>query len=896
MKERVAELMAELDAIDATGSEPEATALREKVTAGANIDDVEEEILRFKVKVERRKRDRARLEVQEKRRRDEMVAEVYALKKEGLAVDNLQSLIFSAPLHEAEKALLKAKRDAGESKRLIAELEELGAGQEAEAVRALLMDLSRFHEGEEALVKLKHTVVKGRREAAQKAEEERRTALRRSMEAWKGEGYYVAPLLKVLDTPLPELEKAFADFGARVERLKGLQAQLDSQPATGFEREVEVLRGKLKDVDKVDGVAAEIEMLAGRIGKRRETDAGRVAAEEKKRKELGDRIQEWKTAGYNTARLDKMMAGGTLDELRNGCVVFRMRIQRMKEVEAEIATLDISGLEGLAESLRSKLLDPERVAAVEAELTELKLRLKRRREDDRKKREDETRRRSALNQKLQGYFVQGYAISHIEPLFTGEMPVLEGAVRGFEAKVARLRELERDLASLDASGLEGAVEEVKWLLKDVTRLQEAEEAVESLKLRVQRTGARRKLMMRLRGWVDEGYTVEYLEDILTGESDMGRVREEFERFGEVVERLKTMERELAALDTAGFEREAIDIRSMLRDTARVSEAEQALTELKGMVEERRSRESSRHEERLRAERDRLLAQVAEWRGTGFHAAPVEALLNNPAVNIDTARKEVHALGQRVQRLREMRAELASVAHPALEQEVRSLEERMKSADALNDLERAMMERALRTLREKADRLREEEGKKRDEGADHMAALVARMEVWVNEGFNLGDLDGVMEKGQEEAGRAIAAFENGVERMRALRKEVEALEKTGVDPGDLKMYLNDIGNATLVTSRIGELRKGEAPIAPPTVPAPAEKKPPAAAPETAPQTPVVPAATDSTEPRFPVSTTSEPPKVARRDGASEASSREPVAEQKAVAPPQKRVVRKAVKGR
>ncbi len=134
------------------------------------------------------------------------------------------------------------------------------------------------------------------------------------------------------------------------------------------------------------------------------------------------------------------------------------------------------------------------------------------------------------------------------------------------------------------------------------------------------------LKERMSKWKERGFATEALSKALQGERE--EAAKAFELYEVAVARAEALERDMAAMDLAGFEKEAERIRSRLRDPTTLKEAEDDFLVLQINIERRKKEEQRRRaeDERLRAA---LESKMREWAAQGYNTAPLAKLSTAP---------------------------------------------------------------------------------------------------------------------------------------------------------------------------------------------------------------------------------------------------------------------------
>jgi tetratricopeptide (TPR) repeat protein len=138
--------------------------------------------------------------------------------------------------------------------------------------------------------------VLGRGLPDQLKEKEMMSEFKRILEAWRTEGYNVSRLEGVLELDLDSISQAFTLFDNDVKNLKDISEIVSMMDTTGFESEVTIIKGKLKDPDQTAEVLQEVYKLDNIIRSEREK-----AAQEKR----SVKVDKW-SKGQEQTKTDLM--------------------------------------------------------------------------------------------------------------------------------------------------------------------------------------------------------------------------------------------------------------------------------------------------------------------------------------------------------------------------------------------------------------------------------------------------------------------------------------------------------------------------------------------------------------------------------------------------------------
>ena len=103
--------------------------------------------------------------------------------------------------------------------------------------------------------------------------------------------------------------------------------------------------------------------------------AERAAQEEARKNEITEQINAWKSTGLIVEKLESVM-GEALDTIEPVFTEIQAGVEKLQELANKLGELDIKGFESAAESIKSKLTNPDLVGEIEKELSDLEENIK----------------------------------------------------------------------------------------------------------------------------------------------------------------------------------------------------------------------------------------------------------------------------------------------------------------------------------------------------------------------------------------------------------------------------------------------------------------------------------------------------------------------------------------
>lgn len=761
----------ELSALETSGFDAERSEVEALLHAPTRAQEAEEALLRLRLKIEKHRREQQLKSERERRVMERALEKVRAWSSEGFQLPLDEARINATDTQTLLKTIEEYERAIARAKELLEELNQIKEKEfegEIGLVRKMLLNPERLHAGEEKLVRLQLKVQRLRREREKRAEESRRwrAELQTKIAELEERGYDVTRLKEAMGRDDEALKREWVMFRIQLRRMQDLEAELRALPREGVEETVEKLLAKTRTID----VATIAEVEAGIIAVRSRLEAKkeellRIKEEEKKEKQrIVEKLLGWVEEGYRygiEGWLDKVTAGD-IESVKEEFRRVESALRKLEALRKSLEELDATGFEAEVEQLKEMSWDISKQDEVEARVSELREKIRRAEEERQRKAEEERRRRRELVEKLEEWRRMGFDVSALDPFRDGDIEVLRKEMAVLGMRIQRAQELQGEIRAMDTSELREEAERVERATFDLNRLSEAEAGVERLRqLVTQKMSVKRRraeLRKRMEEWRSQGYDVSTLEGVIEG--DIETAKKEFLIFKIKVQKLKELEEELRSIDTSGFEEEARAIEAMLKDTERVGEARDRLSELELNIGKRRAEAVRAQEERRRLKQE-LMVKMTGWLDEGFHVEPLEESLGKSVEEIGAAFRKFE---EAVSTARTLRKELEALDRPGFREQVNRIREMLRDISELPEAQREIAE-----LREKIARRERRERELRDAEELQRIAMVEQIEAWRQAGHNVEHLEALAGARIEELRKAVMAFRVKLERGRDIER-------------------------------------------------------------------------------------------------------------------------------
>ncbi|MBM4248170.1 MAG: hypothetical protein FJ149_01780 [Euryarchaeota archaeon] len=531
-------------------------------------------------------------------------------------------------------------------------------GFETESATLLdeLYDISRLDVSGPRAEELRTRILAKREEERRRAEEERRRReeLRSKIAGWKKLGFEVWALEALLDGDLEFLRREYSLARMSIQRAQSLLGELAAIPAEEAGPEHAEVRQKIYTLERLDDCAEQIERLR--------LSAQERGLQRKKLEDLREKIREWKEQGHDVSRLERL-DDGDIEVLTKEFLMFKIRIQKLRELEEELEALDTEGFESERAAIERNLKNVEALGETRDLLSGLELKIGKRMAEEVRLREERRRLQGEYIAKMSAWLEEGFHVDTLEGALGKKPSEMASDFARFERSVEEIRQIRERLEEFSGLGYDELIARIREKLREVGRIEEAKKDVHELWERVERrkkeSESRRRedddlrfgIVRQIEAWEAEGYDVGELQKLSGGRLEDLRRAVITHRMR--IERMQGLEGILDAMETREFGTEAAAIRAQLKDLDRVEQVEGAIAalkeEIRGRKEEERAGRESLHRRRDECT-DRFLSLLSQ----GYNVDTLEGALELP---YEALHAECGRLEGVVNRLKEIGAEL-----------------------------------------------------------------------------------------------------------------------------------------------------------------------------------------------------------------------------------------------
>ncbi|MEW5759247.1 MAG: hypothetical protein AB1779_00600 [Candidatus Thermoplasmatota archaeon] len=556
--------------------------------------------------------------------------------------------------------------------------------------------------------------------------------LKKKIAFWKKEGYDVKKIEGLAKKMLwDELEREVTKFEIMIKRLKWLEEALNSLNTKCYSSEVEKIRAKMKDVYKLPEIEAEIIKLTadvkykeekeylGEFGRIREIESEiekldtsgleplveqirskiemglslnevealfdelklKVSKREEERKKLSklkEKIEEWKNEGYIISKLEKLF--DNLEELEKEMQIFKLRVDKLRELKDELDQIDASRTE--KENIYLLMKDVENIPLIEDEILILRQEI----EELGKLR----KRRREIEEELEKLRKEGFKIEKMKKTLY-ETEKIEEPYAIFREKIERARELKKKLDSIPY--LSDEKNKLAEMLRDIDDIDIAEEKISQfLTKRKDMEDRLKEIEKKIEEWRIEGYEIP--TDLLSGSVE--EVEKKYQSFSKGVEKLKEIGVIIRSIDTSEVKESVKEIEELLNKPEFAEKAESLMKELQikiGRIEEHRGEKI----EKEKMMRNEYINRMKNWEEAGYNISRLKKIID---MDIETIKKEFIVFEIKVRRLKELEEELNSINKTGFEREYKEIIGKMKDVDKIPEISTKILELEIKSKSKK----------------------------------------------------------------------------------------------------------------------------------------------------------------------------------------------------
>jgi chromosomal replication initiator protein DnaA len=383
--------------------------------------------------------------------------------------------------------------------------------------------------------------------------------------------------------------------------------------------------------------------------------------------------------------------------------------------------------------------------------------------------------RKELEEKLQVWKNDGYVVTKLEKIFSDDLDKVKSAFDDFSEGVNKLVELDKRLSAIDNEEYKDNIADIEQKLNNPDMISEIEEEISNLEQTIEENASNREeLRKKVEEWREDGFNVGNLANLI--ETDIGQAWDEFTTVMDTIQKLKDYEESIKKITFRGFEDRIEKLQSKIKDVSAIDEVKAEYSELEQLVKEEEEKKG------------KLQVMVDDWKNTGYK---VEALIEAYNEPFDTYEEKVMEFEKNIQLLREIKEKLENVNQVEFEEDVQAISDRLKDPEVAKETQ-SMTEELLK---------KEEDLKNKKE------SLQAMLEELRSEGFDVSELESVMNEKIEVIMSKFEEFENKKKQLNAIKTELDELNTKDFpeEAEEIMSNLKNINNIDELNNKLSELK-------------------------------------------------------------------------------------------
>ena len=634
-------------------------------------------------------------------------------KGDGYVVTKLEK-VFKEPLETVEKEFKKFENGVNKLTELderLSKIENEEYKEKVADIEAKLNNPDLISEIESELTNLEQTISE---------QDERRKELQKIIDEWKEAGYNVSKLADLLETDLDKAWDEFTGVMDTIQKLKEYEEMVNTIKAKGFEKKIESIKSKIKDITALDSIKKEYSDLESRLKE-----------ESEKKERLKILMNSWKDQGF---KLDKLSS--ILDEpfetAEEKFMDYEKKVETLKDIKNRVEKLDKTELEEEIEELSPNLTDPEIADELNEKISELE-----------KKNEQLKTKKESLHQLLGDLKDQGFNVSDLERVIDGKLDIIIKKFEEFEEKKKKLDEIRKELEGLDTRDFPEETEQIKSQLKDIESIKELNNQLSELKEKIEADEEQRKdIEEKIKELSEEGFVVIKIEEKM--KESFKTFRDAFIAFLDDIQKLKEYKTRLEELSAPGYEKEIESLTEKFKDPENLPSLEKDIEELVEKI----NKESER--------RDEIKSKLESWKEEGFDVTQLEEGLKSP---LDDLEKTYSETEENINKLNTLGEQLESLDTKWHEEEANKIKDQLKNPSLIIDTEK--------TMAELVDILDKEQHQRKE--------LKDQLERWREEGYNVAMMDNVMDQHVDKISEIAVTLNDNINKLKDFDNRLDALE-------------------------------------------------------------------------------------------------------------------------
>lgn len=511
------------------------------------------------------------------------------------------------------------------------------------------------------------------------------------------------------------------------------------------------------DVDKLITILEEEQKLA-------KLEADRKAAEEKRRNELKQILDKWKSLGFLVKPVEEKI-DSAIPELEKIFDEFDKKISKLKKLEERLTKLPFKGFETIVESLESKLNNPSLADDVERGIVEFENTIK----------QQETQR-NEFKKQITAWKKEGYVVSRLEEVVDGDINIAWDEFNKTMDGIQKLKENEEKLKNLSVKGFEQEIDAIISKLKNPMYVSDVEREISKLEQLIRdESEQKEQLKVKITDWKREGYITTKLEKLFIDRLQV--MKQAITIFESEVGRLKELRAKFENFKIIDLKEKVEEIDEKLSNPDKIPELEKDIAELDQKLME------------INARRSALRDKLNLWGSKGYIVINIKNKLDE---KIESAEKAFEDFENIINKLKELQNKFESFTITGFEVLGNSIKSKLNNPNNISELveEMADLENKIKAREKRRMELKE------------------RIEGWKQEGFVVTKLENLIDVNLDTAWNVFTTLTDEIQALKAFEKKLTSLEikRHESEAESIKRLLKDPDAVKEVEKQLSELEE------------------------------------------------------------------------------------------
>ncbi|MCD6383495.1 MAG: hypothetical protein J7L88_03435 [Thermoplasmata archaeon] len=521
------------------------------------------------------------------------------------------------------------------------------------------------------------------------------------LESWRDEGYDVGDIEEVFKQGTREIEEFFVKISRNVENSERYQKELeemlkDKRLPSDLRIQLQNIKEKLKNVKDFEMVEEKFLELKEEYNKYL-----------KELEEARARIENLEKKGYYVDRIKLSLERDSYDIFKERYKTFLKSVEMLKKVEEKLDEISkdpyLMGILGdKIEEIKNLVKDPRKIEEVQKLLSPLLKEVKASQEGRRKKEEEEAFRKR-VSEEAQLWEEEGFNVTVLKKSLNDPVEKLKEVYERYNNGVEKIKEMKKELLSLDGVGFEDEIADLALSLVDPLKAGEYSEKVKALVEKVEeRNRVLDHLQEKVRQWKKLGYILTPLERYLKNPGGLDETLQYLQQYQKNFQKAVAIENEIKDVQGAELRKMASEVLGLLKNLSNLEPALKRYQELKKVMEK----------EKVVKEKWKTFNDVSRgWREKGYNITSLLEKFLKVKNDPDKIDELLEDYRKRISRLEELKKEYEGIKKGVFKDLEEEMEALLKDPESLIAAERILAEikareANLKYLKEKMEKFME----------------------------------------------------------------------------------------------------------------------------------------------------------------------------------------------